>query len=220
MNSHLLNYRFSPDQSDIQYSPPHSTSAETCWWTCEQPGSAWLLQFPGPHSPPSCHAGAPAPATSPLPFPFPTPPPSVSWKQWAQRERNSASDAGRSRRRGWRDCPPSTSRILPAPSNGWETESVELACDCVGKSLLAGWAHHGFWSTGTVDKGYMALQHPAALSLCPSPCWYFRWCLVSPPHLLLSPSSLFLMLVQQKNPQKVIFSKDLCFVIYPPGLIP
>lgn len=220
MNSHLLNYRFSLNQSDIQYSPPRSTSAETCWWTCEQPCSAWLLQFPRTPQP----TQLPGWGTSTRHLPSSlllTPPLPVSWKEWAQRERISASDAGRRRRRGWMDCPPSTSRIHPAPSNGWETESVEPACDCVGRSLPAGWARHGFWSTRTVGRGYMALQHSAALSLCPSPsCCYFKGSLVSPPHLLLSPRSLFLMLVQQNNTEGNFLSKDLYLIIYPPGLIP
>lgn len=220
MNSHLLNYRFSPDQSDIQYSPPHSTSAEMCWWTCEQPGSAWLLQLPRAPQPTRlpCWGSSSHLPSSLLLTP---PPPSVAWKEWEQSGRNSASDDGRRRRRGWKDCPPSTSRILPAPSNGWETESVEPARDCVGRSLLAGRACHGFWSTGTVGKARMALQHPAALSPCPVPsCCYFKWSLVSPPHLLLSPSSLFLMLVQQKNTEGNFFPKTYIFLIYPPGLIP
>lgn len=46
MSSHLLNYRFSPDQSDTQCSPPRAVSAVTRWWTCEQRSSAWPPRLP------------------------------------------------------------------------------------------------------------------------------------------------------------------------------
>ena len=208
MNSHLLNYRFSPDQSDIQYSPsPPCEHREALMdvraaWLCMAPADPWdptacpaaMLGHRHQHPPPPLR---PSPC-SPIP---------VSWKEWAQRERNSASSAGKEEgRTGWRDHPPSTSGILPAPARGWETEPVEpaLPLQLFTAVLLAVLCRlvvhgHGIWSAVKVCQEYPALPQRAALSPCPFvSCCYFKWSLVSPPHLHLSPSSLFLMLVQQK----------------------
>lgn len=155
MNSHLLNYRFSPDQSDIQYSPPHSTSAEMCCWTCEQPGSAWLLQLPRTPSPPSWGT-----STRPLPSSLPYPRPLLHGKSESREGERVPVMIGGGEGEDERTVhppPPGSSQPLPMGGrlNQWNQPVIVLAGLCwlderaMASEALGQWARHA-WLCSTL----------------------------------------------------------------------
>lgn len=170
MNSHLLNYRFSPDQNDIQYSPPCSMSTEPCWWTCKRPDSSWLLPLQettlaaGPHT--GVTAWTLLPPLLLLIAPHPCSMESVSI------ETGSAERMREDGRRWWRRGHPFKSRILSAPSCCGADFALTLHSGVVYRSLAE--PGQGTWRCIMVCNEYSALFKNAALSPCLSWCC-FKW---------------------------------------------
>lgn len=169
MNSHLLNYRFSPDQNDIQYSPPCSTSAEPCWWTCKQPSSSWLPLLQETTLAAGPHIGAAA-RTLLHPLLFPITPHPCSMENGSV-ERRSAGGAREEGSRWWRGGHPFNPRILPATSFCGADFVLILQLFIYSSLAEPG---QGTWSSVMVCNEYPVLFKHTALSPCLS-CCYFKW---------------------------------------------
>lgn len=171
MSSHLLNYRFSPDQSDIQYSPPSPVSAETRWWTCEQHGSAWLprlLKALQPSQPP--RRGT---STHHLPFSLLLAPPALF---------NGKSECGgreivpavRGRREGEGE---DGGTILPLPLGS--SQPLPTGGKLSWWSQICSWSSSQ-WFCWQVSAGWLSLAMAAEVL-----CWCLRDTQRSPSVLLL-----------------------------------
>lgn len=170
MNSHLLNYRFSPYQNDIQYSPPCSTSAEPCWWTCKQPSSSWLPPLQETTLAAGPHAGAAARTLLHPLLLLITPHPCSIENGSVERER-VLEVPGRRKGDDRREVILSTlGSSQPLPAVGL---TLSLLFSYVIYSSLAE-PGQGTWSSVVVCNEYSVLFKRAALSPCLS-CFCFKW---------------------------------------------